>query len=147
MHEFDADRAAIGLAHRLDDLAQGRGLQSENPVDKDRPVEIAVCEAIGLGIEFRVGLDRLQAKRIQFRFEVTADPVGPDQHQGPDRIQGRGTDIRGRDAAGRRHAIGRAESGRYSGGRRRTGCRNTGCRSTVQAGQEVTGILFQIAEE
>ena len=76
MHELDADRAAIGLAHDLDDLPEGRGLVAENVVNKNRTVQIGIGKAVGLGVELGMGLPRLQVERVELRFEMAAHAIG-----------------------------------------------------------------------
>ena len=56
VHVLDADLAAIGLAHDLQDLAQRRGLEAEHVVDEDRPVEVGFGEAVGRGVELGMAL-------------------------------------------------------------------------------------------
>ena len=56
VHELDADRAAVGLAQDLDDLAERRLLEAEHVVEEELAVEVGVGEAVGLGVELRVVL-------------------------------------------------------------------------------------------
>ncbi len=54
VHEFDADRAAIGLPQDLHNLPQCRGFPPEHLVDEDRFVPVGLGEAIGLRVQFSV---------------------------------------------------------------------------------------------
>ena len=60
MHEFNADRAAIGGAHPLDDLLDGRGFEPQHAIDEDGAVEVGLGgEAPEFRLEFGVGLGGL----------------------------------------------------------------------------------------
>ncbi len=59
VHEFDAEGLAIGPLQQRDDLANGREVEPEHPVDENLAVEIGVGEAVGARIEFLVVLRRL----------------------------------------------------------------------------------------
>ena len=95
MHELDADGAAIGFAERLDNLAQGRRLETENIIDEDRAIPVGVGEAIGRRI--KLGMKRLgfQRQRIEIGQKMPADPVGAYQHHRAERVQCRGTHVTG----------------------------------------------------
>ena len=82
MHELDADLAAIGGAQLGQDLAQRRGLEAQDIADEDRPVHIGLGEAVGRGIELGMGLDRLQAQRIEIGLQMAAHAIGADEHAG-----------------------------------------------------------------
>ncbi len=86
VHELDADRPAIGLAQDLQDLAQRRRFQPEHVVDEDRPVEVILGEAPGLGIELGVVLLALQPQGVEVGDEVAAHAIEPDEHQRADGI-------------------------------------------------------------
>ena len=87
MHELDTDAAAIGAVQQLDDLPQGSCFQSEDIVDEDRAVPILFGETVMGGIKFGVRGRRLKPERVELRFKVSPDPVGPDQHDRPERVQ------------------------------------------------------------
>ena len=87
VHELDADRPAIGGAHHLHDLADGRRFQPEHVVDEDRPVPVLFREAVGRRVQLLVVLRLLQAERVELRLQVAAHPVGADQHQRAERIE------------------------------------------------------------
>ena len=95
MHELDADGAAIGFAERLDNLAQGRRLETENIIDEDRAIPVGVGEAIGRRI--KLGMKRLgfQRQRIEIGQKMPADPVGAYQHHRAERVQCCGTHVTG----------------------------------------------------
>ncbi len=107
MHEFDADRAAIGFAGQRYDLTNGRGFKAKNIGDVDRTIHVGFGEAIGFRIEFRVWIARGKAQRIKIRFEMAAHAIGADQHQGANRIMCRGTDGVGADRRGLLCGVGR----------------------------------------
>ena len=89
MHEFNADRTAIGSAADGKDFTQAGRFLAQHEIQEDRPIQILIREAIGLGVKFRMGLGHLQAKRIKPRFQMPAHAIAADQHQRPDRIQHR----------------------------------------------------------
>src|SRR5947207_14823111 len=51
MHEFDAERAAIGPPEDVEHLADRRLFKAQNLVDEDRPVEIGFRKSVGSRIE------------------------------------------------------------------------------------------------
>ena len=89
MHEFHADRTAIGSAADGQNLAQAGRFLAQHEIKEDLPVPILIREAIGFGVKFRMGLGHLQAKRIKPRFQMPAHAIAANQHQRPDRIQHR----------------------------------------------------------
>ena len=89
MHEFNADRTAIGSAADGENLTQACRFLAQHEIQEDRPIQILIREAIGLGVKFRMGLGHLQAERIKPRFQMPAHTIAADQHQRPDRIQHR----------------------------------------------------------
>src|SRR6185437_10975188 len=101
MEEFDAQRLAIGAPQDGDDLAQRTEFESQNVVEKNPPVEIGLAEAVRAGLKLLLALGRFESERIELGVEMTARPVGADQHQGPDRIARWALNLRGRqvDAA------------------------------------------------
>ena len=62
-------------------------------IEEDLAVEIGLGEAVGARIEFLAIARRLDAERIELGVEMAAHAVGPDQHQGADRIARRLMDI------------------------------------------------------
>jgi hypothetical protein len=142
VHEFDPDGAAIGLAHNLEDLPQGRSFQAQHVVDEDRPVQILGLEAVGRGIELRMGLDGLEAERVQVGLQVAAHPVGPDHHQRPDRIQSGRADVLCGDVPVADHAGGHGLGTAAVSGQVRTTAR-----PAVEAGQQGPGLVVQIGEK
>ncbi len=99
VHELDADLAAVGGAHRLEDLRQRRRFHPQHVVDEDRAFPVVVVEAVGDGVQLRVTLALGEAQRIQVGLQVAAHAVGADQHQRADRIQRRRADVVSRDVA------------------------------------------------
>ena len=89
VHELDADVPAVGAAQDLQDLAHGRDLEAEHLVDEDRPVEIGVREAVGLGLQLLVHLALGEAQRIEVGGQMAHDAIGADQHQRADAVLGR----------------------------------------------------------
>ena len=132
VHELDADRAAVGLAQHLHDLAQGRRLQPEHVVEEDRPVHVGFGEAVGLRIELRVVLPALQAERIEIGHQVAAHAVDADQHQRADRIDDRRARHRRATADAAGAAAGLVAGGRGGDGDRRR--RPSGDRARRPAG-------------
>ena len=95
VHELDADGSAVRFAENLKDLAQGRGLQSQNVVDEDGAVHVGFREAVGFGVELGVVGIALQAQGVEAGDEMAAHPVGADHHQRVERILGRRPDLVG----------------------------------------------------
>ena len=86
VHELDADVAAVGAAHDLHDLADGRHLEAQHLVDEDRAVEVGFREAVGLGPQLLVDLALGQAERIEVGGEMPHHAIGADQHQRADAV-------------------------------------------------------------
>ena len=93
VHELDAERLAIGTLADRDDLTQGRIFEAEHVIEEDLAVVIGLGEAVGFRVELRVILQPLEAQRVELGDQVAAYPVGANQHQGPDRVDGRGPDL------------------------------------------------------
>ena len=93
VHELDADRAAIGIAQNLHDLAQAGGLAAEHVVDEDRLVQVGVGEAVGKWVQLGMRGGNGQAQRIEPRLQMAAYAIGTDQHQGAQRGDGGGADL------------------------------------------------------
>ena len=87
VHVLQGEGAAIGPFHERDNLAYRGGFQPEDVVNEDLPVHVVPGEAVGPGIELRVGYLVAHAERIKVRDEMAADPVGPDQHERANRIE------------------------------------------------------------
>ena len=114
MHELDAERAAVGALQQREDLAYGAGLEAQHAVEEDRPVEVALAEAVEFGGQFRVAGRLLNAQRVEAGLQVTSNAIAADQHQRPDRIM-----------SGRADSL-RQDGGIRSGGQRRGGGRGAG---------------------
>ena len=89
VHELVADGPAVGLPQHVDDLTERRGLQAQHVVDEDRPVQIAVGEAVRFRIELGMVFPGFEGEGIEIGQEMPADAIGADQHQGPHGVQGR----------------------------------------------------------
>ncbi|MNU80537.1 hypothetical protein D3C71_701700 [compost metagenome] len=90
MHEFDADRRAIGALEDRDHLANGRVFHAQNVVDEDLAIVIALFEAVGLRRQFVVVLDRAcDAERIELGVQVAAHAIGADHHDGAHAVAAR----------------------------------------------------------
>ena len=100
MHEFHTNRAAIGAAQGLQNLARGGGFEAEDVIDEDRTVHVGSGEAIGGGVEFRVCLGGLQTKRIELGFEMAAHAIGADHHQRAQAVLGGSADVGGTRTGG-----------------------------------------------
>src|ERR1700694_4546265 len=100
VHELDAERLAIGAFADRHDLAQGRVFEAEHMIEEDLAVVIGLREAVGARIELLAVARRLDTERVELGVEMAAHAVGPNQHQGADRIARRLVDIgRGQLAA------------------------------------------------
>jgi hypothetical protein len=117
-------------------------LRISRRVDEDRPVQILGLEAVGRGIELRMGLDGLEAERVQVGLQVAAHPVGPDHHQRPDRIQSGRADVLCGDVPVADHAGGHGLGTAAVSGQVRTTAR-----PAVEAGQQGPGLVVQIGEK
>ena len=89
MHVFGAHRPAIGLPHRLENLAQGGRLADgfERAGVEDMP-QIGLGEAVVGGVEFRDRRPLLALQRIELRPAVAQEAVGIDQLQHLDLLFG-----------------------------------------------------------
>jgi hypothetical protein len=86
VHEFVADRAAIGAAQDLQHLADRRVVEAEHLVEEDRPVVVALVEAVARGMKLLVILRRGEAERIEIGMQMAAHAIGADHHQRVHRI-------------------------------------------------------------
>ena len=111
VHELDADRAAIGVAQDLHDLAQRCGFPPQHVVDEDRLVQVGIGEAVGSVVQLGMRRRHHQAERIEARLEMAAHAVGADQHQ---RAQAG-------DGGGAHLLVGQRNAGRRTGHRARRG--------------------------
>ena len=108
VHELDADRAGVGLAQDLHDLAQGGLLQAQHVVEVELAVEVGVGEAVALVVELGVVVVApCQAQRVEVGQQVAAHTVGADQHDDPQvlaeqRLGGRVVETGGRHVEVRR---------------------------------------------
>ena len=93
VHEFDAERLAVGALADRDDFAQGAVFEPEHVIEEDFPVEIGFGETIGARIELFAVARRLDAERIEFCVKMAAHAVGADQHQRTNGIARRLGDI------------------------------------------------------
>ena len=93
VQEFDAQRLAIGAPEDGDDLSDGAEFEAENFVEKNRPVQIGLGEAVSRGVEFDFRRLRLQMQRIEIGVEMPARAIGADQHQRADGVTRRAFDV------------------------------------------------------
>src|SRR5713226_4255636 len=75
MHEFDAERLAVGAFADRKDLTQRGVFQTQHMIEEDLAVEIALREAVGTRIEFFAVARRLDPERIESCVEMAAHPV------------------------------------------------------------------------
>ena len=95
MQKLDAERLTISAPQDADDLTDRAKFKSEHFVEKNRPVEIGLAEAIGRGVKFLLVVRRLQGERIEVGVEMPAGAIGANEHQRPHRVPGRALDIGG----------------------------------------------------
>ena len=95
VHEFDAERLAIGAAKDRENLPQCAEFEAEHAVEKDPAVVVRFAEAVGTRIEILLVMVRLETEGIEIGVEVTARAIGADQHQRVDRIARRLLDLGG----------------------------------------------------
>ncbi len=87
MDELDADLAAIGVLQDIVDLAHRGVFEAKNVVEEDRAIHICFGEAVGGWLQLRVLALRCQTERIEIGGEVTAYPIGTDQHDGAQAVE------------------------------------------------------------
>ena len=88
VHIFKADMAAVIALEHAHDLAHRRLLEAERPVEPDRPVEVALVEAVIGRREVGRHLAPGEAERVEVGGKVPAHAIGADQHHRADRIVG-----------------------------------------------------------
>ena len=94
VHEFDAERLAIGPLQDGDDLAQGGEFQPQHVIDEDLAVVIGLGEAVRARVELFGVFRRLKPERVEVGVIMPADAIGADQHQRPNGIAGGALDLR-----------------------------------------------------
>ena len=94
MHEFDAQGTAIGAVEDRQHFGNGRIFEAQVAVDENLPAVVGLGEAIAGGIEFRRRLIGLHLERVEIGMQVAAHAIGPDHHDGADRIARRLQHIR-----------------------------------------------------
>ena len=77
--ELDADRAAVGVAQQVQDLAERAALGAGQVVDEELPVQIPHGQAVVAGIQLGVRPDPLGVQWVQVSQQVPADPEHVDQ--------------------------------------------------------------------
>ena len=77
---------------------------AEHAVEKKVAIIIGVGETIGRGIEFGVMLLTVEVERIEIGDQMTAHPIGADQHQNSQTVAGARQHVLGAQARGIRHA-------------------------------------------
>ena len=83
VHEFNTDRAAIGLAELSNNLAQRCSFQTQHIIDENGTVPIIITKAVGLRIKFRMKRLVLQCQRIKIGNQMAANTISPNQHHCP----------------------------------------------------------------
>ncbi len=88
VHELDTERRAIGALEDVEHLGDGGIFEPEHVIDEDLAVVIGFGEAIGLRRKLIVIIVRLlgDSERIELGVQMSAHAVGPDHHDGADRI-------------------------------------------------------------
>ncbi|EGE56100.1 hypothetical protein RHECNPAF_750063 [Rhizobium etli CNPAF512] len=87
VHEFDAERRAVGPLEDLDHLADGRVFKAEHVVDKDLAVVVGSGEAVIFRRQLMIVVDGSgDAERIELGVQMAAHAIGADHHDGADRI-------------------------------------------------------------
>ena len=150
MHEFDPDLGAIGLFHHLENPSQRRRFQPEDVIDENLAVVVGLGEAIARRLQLGMGRALLEPKRVEIGEQMTAYPVGANQHQGADRIEGGGANLLGSGAGERprhrrRRSLGEGLDPVHAvGDHARPLGRPAGA---AQLLQHLAGILVQTGEE
>ena len=93
MHEFNADRAAIGLLEGREDFIERRGFHVEKIADENRAVEVFRAEAVMRGVELRMVFGFLEMQRVEVGNHVAARAVSADQAQRLYRVHGGAANI------------------------------------------------------
>jgi len=94
VHELVADAPAIGSLQDVGDLARRRRFETEDTVEKNRPIKIAVVESVKVRIELRKRRPRGKLQRIQFGSQMAHDAVGANELERAHRFLRGGTEIR-----------------------------------------------------
>src|SRR5579871_5063522 len=93
VHEFDAEGLTVGALADRNDLTQSPVFKAEHVIEEDLAVEVSLRKAVRARIELFAIARRFDAKRIELGVEMTAHPVGADQHQRAHRVARRLMDI------------------------------------------------------
>ena len=88
VHVFEADIAAVILAQRVDELADGRPFETHRAAQIDLPVDVGIGEAVIFGLQILGHLALRQAERVEIGGEMAADAVGADEQLRADRVGG-----------------------------------------------------------
>jgi hypothetical protein len=105
VHELDAERTAIGALQDGQHLGDGGVFEPQIVVDEDLAAVVGLGEAVAARIEFRRRLVGLELQRIEVGVKMTAHPVGPDHHDGANRVAG-GLQHVGDAGLGHAHGLG-----------------------------------------
>ena len=103
VHVLHAEVAAVGAPDDGQNLAQGRGFETQHVVEEDRAVVVLTCEAVVGRIEFGVVGLRLDAEGVEVGLQMPTDAEGADHHDRADAVEGGGADLVG---GGRRLLLG-----------------------------------------
>ncbi len=87
MHEFDADRAAIGALQDVEHFRHGRIFEAEHVVDEDLAVVVGRRETVVFGFQLVV-IVRLfgETERIEIGVQMAAHAIGADHHDGANAV-------------------------------------------------------------
>jgi len=81
VHEFDAERLAVGALADRNDFAQAAVFEAKHMIEEDFSIEVGLGEAVGTRIEFFAVARRLDAERVELGVKMPAHAVGANQHQ------------------------------------------------------------------
>ena len=75
VHVLDADRAAVGVAQHVEDVAEGEALAAGEAAGQELAVEVPDREPVGGRVELDRQLGLLPAQRVEVGDEVAAHAV------------------------------------------------------------------------
>ena len=88
MHKLDTDGRAVGPLDDGEDFSNAACFETEDVIEKNLTVPVFFREAICSRVQLRMLFRYFKAERIEVGPQMPSYAIGPDQHQGADRING-----------------------------------------------------------
>ena len=87
MHEFNADRTAIGALQNIEHFRHGRIFEAEHVVDEDLAIIVGRCEAVIFRLQLIIVVWLFcKAERIKIGVQMAAHAIGADHHDGANTV-------------------------------------------------------------